>query len=85
MQATNGDRHLLAILESGSLRITSSLASFCPARCELITQSGRRYQLTGPPEKQQPQLGLMHANALRSGLRDAIDVSDEIWQSTYRH
>lgn len=85
VQATNGDRHLVAILGSGSLRLTSALASFSPTQCELTTQSGRRYQLPGPPETRQPQLAILHANALRSGLHGAIDVSDEIWRSTLRH
>jgi len=81
----SGDRHLLAFLESGSLRITSALASFCPVRFELTTQSGRRYELLGPPEKRQPQLAMMHAIAFDSGLLLAIDVSDEIWGSTAQH
>ncbi len=85
MQAGNRDRHLLAVLESGSLRITSPLAGFCPVQCELTTESGRRYQLLGPPERQQPQLGLMHTNALRSGLLDATDVSDELWHLVGQH
>lgn len=85
MQAGNGDRHLLAFLESGSLRITSRLSGFCPVQCELTTKSGRRYHLLGPPERQQPQLVLMDEYALRSGLLDAKDVSDELWNLVGQH
>ncbi len=80
MQAVNGDRHLLTILESGPVRITSALCSFDPVRAELTTQSGRRYELVEPPETQPLQLALLHANAQRAGLLDAMDISDSIWQ-----
>jgi hypothetical protein len=80
MQAVNGDRHLLTILESGPVRITSALCSLDPVRSELTTQSGRRYELLGPPETQPVQLALLHANALRAGLPNAVDISDSIWQ-----
>lgn len=85
MQGANGDRHLLAFLQTGSLRITSALASFCPTRVELTTQSGRRYQLLEPPERRQPQLGLMHAHALGSGVLEPADVSDELWAQVGQH
>jgi hypothetical protein len=82
LQAANGDRHLLAIVATGSLRMTSALASFNAAQCTLTTQSGRRYKLCGPPEAGQVQLGLLHVYALRSGLAEAVDVSDELWAMT---
>ena len=85
VQTANGDRHLLAFLETGSLRITSALATFDPQLAELTTRSGRRYQLLGPPEKRQPQLGLMRTRALDSGVLEPADVSDELWARVGQH
>jgi hypothetical protein len=81
-QLNNGDRHLFAILDSGSLRMTSALASFNVVRGMLTTKSGRHYKLCGPPEEGTVQLAMMHAYALRAGLLDPVDVSDELWAQT---
>ncbi len=80
-RAANGNRHLLIILANGSLRITSAITSVDHATAELTTESGRRYQLLDLPEGRQPERTLLGAYALRSGLVDAVDVSDELWQT----
>ncbi len=80
IEAVNGDRHLLMILDHGPLRITSAIANFDPATAELTTQSGRRYELLCPPEERQVQLSLLAANAIRAGLIDGVDISDALWK-----
>ena len=80
VEAVAGDRRLLVAMDHGPLRITSPLAGLSTASTELITQSGRRYELLAPPETRQPQWAQLAANAARSGLRDAVDVSEEVWQ-----
>lgn len=79
-EARSGNRHLLIILDHGSLRITSSITGFDGVAGALITQSGRRYQLLGSPETGQAQRTQLTAYALRAGLVDPVDVSDALWQ-----
>ena len=79
VQAANGDRRLLAILEGGSLRVTSRIVNFDPVSVELITESNRRYRLMRPPEDRQVQHDLLRANASRVGLGDAADISSDLW------
>jgi hypothetical protein len=81
VKAMTGDLHLLIILDHGPLRITSSIANFNPATAEMITQSGRRYEVIGPPEERQHQLSLLAASAVPAGLGDAQDVSHALWQA----
>ena len=81
VEAPNGDQHLLVVLDHDPLRITSPLAGINKATAELITQSGRRYELSGPPETRELQLSLLTANAARAGLGDSVDISDELWRS----
>jgi len=80
IEAASGGRHLLAILEHGPVRITSPVVGFDSTTGELKTQSGRSYELIGPPEARQPQLALLNANALRAGVVSFVDVSDSLWQ-----
>ena len=79
VQAANGDKRLLAILEGGSLRVTSRIVNFDPVSVELITESNRRYRLMRPPEDRQVQHELLRANASRVGLGDATDISSDLW------
>jgi hypothetical protein len=79
-KTVSGDLHLHAILESGSLRITSSIVTFVPETATLTTQSGRRYELLGPPESRRLQLTMLNANAVRAGLAAAVDISDDLWE-----
>lgn len=79
LQAPNGDQHLVAELPNGALRITSAIAaSDAPSR-SLTTSSGRRYLLDAPPTSDLVVLGKLAANAVRSGLGDAIDISEQTW------
>ena len=84
VETVAGDRHLLVILDSGSLRVTSATTSFDAAPAVVTTSSGRKYALDGPPESRHSQLALLAANAQRVGLGDAVDVSDSIWMAVTR-
>jgi hypothetical protein len=81
IEAANGHQHLLAILESGAVRMTSPLAGIVKATGDLVTQSGRRYELLCPPETRHPQVTVLLANAARSGITCFTDVSDSLWQA----
>ncbi len=79
VRAANGDWHLLAILASGSLRVTSRIVNFDPVARELTTESKRAYRLLNPPEDRQLQHELLRANASRVGLGEAADISSDLW------
>lgn len=72
------------ILDTGSLRVTSSTAGFDAVAAVVTTSSGRKYELDGPPESRHAQLALLAANAQRVGLGDAADVSDSVWMAVTR-
>ena len=79
-EAASGQKHLLIVLQSGSLRITSSIAAVDLLTSTLITQSGRRYQLLDAPEQRQTERAILAAYAVSAGLANATDVSDALWQ-----
>ncbi|HEY4084125.1 MAG TPA: hypothetical protein VGM81_25830 [Burkholderiaceae bacterium] len=76
-----GNRHVVAVLDSGSLRVTSPIQSFDLVTCTVTTTSGRRYELSAPPEAASLPRQLMMASTLRPGLIGAVDVSDAVWES----
>ncbi len=80
LEAAGGQIHLLIVLESSSLRITSSIAAVDLPSATLITQSGRRYQLLDAPEQRQAERAQLTAYAVSAGLANATDVSDALWQ-----
>lgn len=79
-QAENGDQHPSIALDHGPLRITSPIVGFNPVSAELTTQSGRRYQLVGPPEVRRLQVEQLVAMGAHAGLIDPVDLSDSQWQ-----
>jgi len=80
VEAGNGDRHLLLMLEQGSLRITSRIVGLNTETRALITESGRRYELMAPAEAGQWQLAVLATYAVRADLGDAVDISDKTWR-----
>jgi hypothetical protein len=80
-ESATGSRHLVAILKHGPLRVTSRIIDFDNAAAVLTTESGRRYELNGPPEDKTLERALLAANALRCGLAGASDISASLWES----
>lgn len=77
----NADLHLIAQLDSGSLRVTSKLQCVELAQGTATTESGRSYRLCAPPEKDEVLLGLMRRYALREIQSVTGDVSEEVWRA----
>jgi hypothetical protein len=79
VRSSAGSSHLVAVVQSGSLRMTSALQTANEASRTVVTASGRVYELdTGPADDPQT-VGLLMARA-RLELRDGCeDVSDEVW------
>lgn len=84
-KAASGEVHLSAEIAPGTMRITTPLVAVELAQGCCITLSGRRYQLCGPPEGGELLRALLQANAERSGLAAATDVSDTIWAQISAH
>ena len=81
IEAADGHRHLLAVLDSGVVRITSPLTGVSEETGALITRSGRRYVLVFPPETREPQISLLLENAACVGLTGFVDISESLWRS----
>jgi hypothetical protein len=82
MQEIAGARFLFGWLPGReSIRITTAIADFnAPARL-LTTQSGRVYEIQGPPTTDPERLALIHVHAAIKGMHADVvkDVSDDLW------
>lgn len=78
-RAPSGDTRLSAEINPGTMRITTPVVAVDIPKACCITLSGRRYRLCCPPEDGELLRALIQANAERSGLVGAADVSDSIW------
>lgn len=77
----NGDLHLAAQMETGSLRVTSKLHCLDVLRGSVRTESGRSYLLCAQPETDENLRTLMELNALKNLLMVTGDVSQVIWDA----
>ena len=75
-----GESHALVVMPSGSLRVTSPIFEVHATRRELVTSSGRRYQLDAPPVIDGLVCDMLGALAERFGLDLVVDVSSEVWK-----
>lgn len=75
-----GESHVLVVMPSGSLRVTSPILEVHAARRELVTSSGRRYQLDAPPVIYGLVCDTLGALAEWFGLGQVVDVSSEVWK-----
>lgn len=82
-KALSADLHLGTLrnrqAERAVVRLTSSLAVIDAAARVVITVSGRRYALMGPPESRTLERMAICSGAQHLGLADGIDISDQIW------
>lgn len=79
LRRSSGTLHIAAKLDSGSLRVTSSLQAIDLPRAVVKTESGRSYHLCTPPEEHQLLRSLMMLNAARDLAQVSGDVSKDIW------
>jgi hypothetical protein len=79
-----GACHLVAVLDSGSLRLTSALQVTHVAYRTAITQSGRTYQLDAGPARDPVSIAQLLARARLELGDDYEDVSDEVWNQMVR-
>lgn len=75
----NGTLHIAAQLDSGSLRVTSSLQAIDLPGAVVKTASGREYHLCNPPEEDQLLRSIIMLNAARDLVEVSEDVSEAIW------
>lgn len=77
----DGELHLVAQMNSGSLRVTSKLHCMEVSRGIVRTESGRSYELCAPPERDEQLRTLMELNALRNLTMISGDVSQAMWDA----
>ena len=77
-----GQRVLVGFLENGiTCRMTTSITSIDFAGREVRTQSGRKYELFGPPAST-PQLRAVIALRVALSVRThVLDVTGELWMA----
>lgn len=79
LQCPQGDRYLMGILSNDAVRSTSAIASALRDPSAVVTSSGRMYHLMQAPAKD-PEVRLkLLGNAMRIGLCDFSDVSEQLW------
>lgn len=83
LKSVHGDLHLVMLIDMTAkkavVRVTSPIAAVHSPGRAVITSSGRRYQLLAPPVADASLKQVLWATAFAQGLRDAVDVSAEIW------
>ena len=80
VRSSAGSWHLVAIVQSGSLRVTSALQTAECASRTVVTGSGRVYELDVGPANDPQTVGMLMARA-RLELHDGCeDISDEVWR-----
>ena len=75
-----GRRHVIAVLESGAIRVTSPVTSLNPQARSITTSSGRIYELQGAPEQDEVFLTVFAKRASNCGLAEGVDISSCIWE-----
>ncbi|WP_056192210.1 hypothetical protein [Pelomonas sp. Root1237] len=75
--------HLLTLwnlsAESGTVRVSSTIAAVDSDACVVTTSSGRRYELMCPPETREFERDVLQRGAVKLGMGDAVDVSVFAW------
>lgn len=61
------------------MRLTSAVAKFEMAACEVITASRRHYVLMAPPERRSQECMAIRSGAAQLGLAGGIGVSVQFW------
>lgn len=79
VRAEMGERYLVAVLPSGSVRTTSALRRIDPVSRIATTSSGRRYELLGRPTEEEIARIKIAAAVVHAGLKTSVDVSEEVW------
>lgn len=77
----DGELHLVAQMDSGSLRVTSKLHCMEVSRGVVRTESGRSYQLCAPPEEDELLRTLMELYALKHFMMITGDESQAMWDA----
>jgi len=87
VRSSAGSSHLVAVVQSGSLRMTSALQKAVAASRTVVTASGRVYELDAGPAEDPQTIDMLMARARLELHDDCEDVSAQIWsqmlQSTH--
>jgi hypothetical protein len=83
MKAPSGELHLGMLgncqAKCAVVRLTSAIIAFDIATSAVITASGRRYLLKGPPESRLLECAAIRNGAAQLGLAGGIDISAQFW------
>lgn len=79
-RAASGNDYIFGFHNAGqTLRVTTPVKHFDATAGVVLTASGRRYLLSGPPVVDAEILAGMVAYAMRSSLALDADVTEEYW------
>ena len=79
-RAASGDDYLFGFHNAGqTLRVTTPVRNFDTAAGVVVTASGRRYLLSGPPVVDAEILAAMAVYAMQCSLVLDVDVTGEYW------
>ena len=84
VRTSAGPSHLVAVVQSGSLRMTSTLQTADVASRTVVTESGRVYELDAGPADDPQTVCMLMARARLELHDDFEDVSAEIWSQMRR-
>jgi hypothetical protein len=84
VRSSTGSSHLVAVVHSRSLRMTSPLQNADVVSRTVITQSGRVYELDAGPADDPQTVVMLMARARLELHDDCEDVSVQIWNQMLR-
>ena len=79
VRSSAGATHLVAVVQSGSLRMTSALRNADVASRTVVTEAGRVYELDAGPADDLQTVDMLMARACLELHDSCEDVSAEIW------
>jgi hypothetical protein len=82
VRTQDGAAHLVAMVEGGSLRLTSALIRVDSASRTVTTASGRLYELGAVPAQDPGIISMLIARALLDFAGGVEDVTLELWGCT---
>lgn len=84
VRSSAGASHLVAVVQGGSLRMTSALQAADVASRTVVTGSGRVYELDAGPADDPQTIVMLMARARLELHDDCEDVSVQIWKQMLR-
>ena len=80
IRAAAGAHHIVALTETGSLRLTSPIRSIYVGTRTVETESGRLYEIEDGPASDPAMVELLMVRPVLEIQGGYEDVSDEVWR-----